>query len=175
MNTIEIPLSKKKILLLTIGSFAFVFLGVLFITNPEKFITFLIRSEEFVRISGIASVVFFGATGIYGILKLQDKKVGLTISNEGIIDNTNATSIGLIKWENIERIKTEQVMSTKFLLIFTNNQDEILNKVNGIKRKLMSTNAKMYGTPISITANTLKYDFNELEKIIMNKLKEARN
>ena len=175
MDTIEIPLSKKKILLLTIGSFVFVFLGVLFIINPEKLITFLIRSEGFVRIAGIASVVFFGATGIYGIFKLQDKKIGLTISNEGIIDNTNATSIGLLKWENIERIKTEQVMSTKFLLIFINNQDEILTKVNGVKRKLMLANTKMYGTPISITANTLKYDFKELEKLIMNRLKEARN
>lgn len=175
MDTIEIPLSKKKILLLTIGSFAFVLLGVLFIINPEKFITFLIRNEEFVRVAGIVNVVFFSATGIYGIFKLQDKKVGLTISNEGIIDNTNATSIGLIKWENIERIKIEQVMSTKFLLIFTNNQDEILTKVNGMKRKLMSANTKMYGTPISITANTLKNDFKELEKLIMNRLKEARN
>lgn len=174
MDTIEIPLSKKKILLLTIGSFAFVFFGVIFIIYPEKFITYLIRSEEFVRIAGIASVVFFGATGIYGIFKMQDNKVGLTISKEGIIDNTNATSIGLIKWDNIETIKTEQVMSTKFLLIFTNNQEEILNKVSGMKRKLMSANAKMYGTPISITANTLEFDFDELEKIIMNRLKEAK-
>lgn len=175
MDTIEIPLSKKKILLLTIGSFAFVFFGILFIINPEKFLSHLIRSEEFVRIAGIASVAFFGATGIYGIFKMQDKKVGLTISNEGIIDNTNATSIGLIKWKNIERIKKEQVMSTKFLLIFTNNQDEILNNVSGMKRKLMSANAKMYGTPISITANTLKYDFDELEKLIMDRMKFLKN
>jgi hypothetical protein len=95
-----------------------------------------------------------------------DNKVGLTIDENGIIDSTNATSIGLIKWSEITEIKTEQVMSTKFLLIFVKDQRKILEKASGMKRKLMEANAKMYGTPISITANTLKFDFDKLESLI---------
>jgi uncharacterized protein YjeT (DUF2065 family) len=170
MEVIEIPLSKKKIILMSIGSLLFVLLGILFIIYPEKVISVKMSNEEFIRLAGILSVLFGSLTGLYGIFKIFDGKVGLTINNEGIIDNTNATSIGLIKWIDIEHIKTEQVMSTKFLLIFTRNQDEILNKVSGMKRKLMMVNAKMYGTPISITSNTLKYDYDELEKLIIFRL-----
>ncbi|MGS0748614.1 STM3941 family protein [Halpernia sp. GG3] len=119
---------------------------------------------------GIASVLFFGATGIYGIKKLFDNNVGLTIDDSGIIDNTNATSIGLIKWADIIEKRTEQVMSTKFLLIFTKDPNEILEKVSRMKRKLMAGNMKMYGTPLSITSTTLKYNFNALKKLLKDRL-----
>ena len=105
MEKVEIQLSKKKIILLSICSFMFVVLGILFLIYPENFISYIMRSEEFIRIAGIASVLFFGSTGIYGIIKMLDNKVGLTIDENGIIDNTNATSIGLIKWSEITEIK----------------------------------------------------------------------
>ncbi len=103
-----------------------------------------------------------------------DNNVGLTIDDNGIIDNTNASSIGLIKWFEITEIKTEQIMSTKFLLIYTKDPNSILDKVKGMKRKLMAGNMKMYGTPISITSNTFKYNFNDLEKLLKDRLNEQR-
>ena len=35
-------------------------------------------------------------------------------------------------------------------------------------------NMKMYGTPLSITSNTLKYNFNDLEKLLTDRLNEQR-
>jgi len=172
MNKIEIPLSKTKILLTIGGSILFVVLGIYFITTMADQLTRF--NPTLVKGVGIASVLFFGATGIYGIKKLFDNNVGLTIDDNGIIDNTNATSIGLIKWADITEIRTEQVMSTKFLLIFTKDPNEILEKVSGMKRKLMAGNMKMYGTPLSITSTTLKYNFNALEKLIKDRLNEQR-
>ena len=172
MNRIEIPLSKTKMLLILFGATGFVVLGTLFIFNPDKFVSPIMRNPEIIRIAGIASVLFFGAVGIYGTRKMFDKNVGLTIDGSGIIDNTNATSIGLIKWSDIKEIRTEQVMSTKFLLIFTNDPNAILEKVGGIKRKLMEANYRMYGTPLSITSSTLKYNFNDLEKLLIERLNE---
>ena len=172
MNKIEIPLSKTKILLTIGGSILFVVLGIYFITTMADQQTRF--NPTLVKGVGIASVLFFGATGIYGIKKLFDNNVGLTIDDNGIIDNTNATSIGLIKWADITEIRTEQVMSTKFLLIFTKDPNEILEKVSGMKRKLMAGNMKMYGTPLSITSTTLKYDCNDLEKLLKDRLFEKR-
>jgi len=39
----------------------------------------------------------------------------------------------------------------------------------------MNGNMKMYGTPFSITANTLNYNFDELEKLLNEKFKEQQN
>jgi hypothetical protein len=174
MTKVEIPLSKVKILLLLIGSEAFVIGGILFIITPDTFISTIFRSRDLIRLAGIAGVILFGAAGIYGARKLFDKSVGLIIDDNGITDNTNASSAGLIYWKDITEIKTKQVMSTKYLLIFVSNPDNYLGRVSGFKRKLMTGSMKMYGTPLSITANTLKYNFKDLEKLILDRLKEQQ-
>ncbi|HEX7414013.1 MAG TPA: STM3941 family protein [Bacteroidia bacterium] len=172
MNKVEIPLSKTKLLLGIGGSILFVVLGLyLYTTIADQQTRF---NPTFVKGVGIAGILFFGAIGIYGIKKMFDKTIGLTIDENGIFDNTNASSVGLIKWTDITEIKTEQVASTKFLLIYTKNPDIYLDKVKGFKRKLMEGNNRMYGTPLSITSNTLKYNFKDLEKLINDKLNEYR-
>ena len=178
-SKIEIPLSKNKIILLTLGSFLFVVAGIWLFTNSTEFQNHsmrLLRNPIVVKSVGIIATLFFGATGIYGIRKFFDKKVGLIINENGITDNSNASSIGLIEWNDILEIKTEQVMSTKFLLIEVRNPEKYIEKAkSGMKARLMKTNMKMYGTPLSITSNTLKYDFNELEKLIQIEFEKNKN
>lgn len=136
----------------------------------------LLRNPMVVKSVGIIASIFFGATGIYGIRKIFDNKVGLIIDENGITDNSNASSIGLIEWNDISEIKTEQVMSTKFLLIEIENPEKYIAKAkNKMKARLMKTNMKMYGTPLSITSNTLKYDFDELGKLIQTEFEKNKN
>ena len=170
MTKIEIPLSRTKLLLIGVGgSILFVALGFYLFTTAADQQRF---NPTFVKVVGIVSILFFCITGIYSIKKMFDKNIGLIIDENGIIDNTNTTSIGLIKWSDITEIKTKQIMTTKFLLIFTNNPNEILEKASGMKRKLLAGNMKMYGTPLSITSTTLKYNFNDLEKLLKDRLNE---
>ena len=161
MNSeIKIPLNKFKISLLTFGSILFVIAGYFMLWN---FI-------------GIIAIIFFGATGIYGLTKLFDSKTGLKIDSSGITDNTNATSIGLIKWKDIYQIRSQQVASEKFIMIDLIDPEKYLDKVkNGLKKRLMKTNMRMYGTPISITSRTLKYNFSELEKILLTEFERNKN
>ena len=178
-DKIEIPLSKNKIVLLTIGSFLFVIAGIWLFANSTEFQNHsmrLLKNPMIVKSVGVISILFFGAIGTYGIRKMFDKKVGLIIDENGITDNSNASSIGLIEWNDISEIKTEQVMSTKFLLIKVKNPEKYIEKAkSGMKARLMKTNLKMYGTPLSITSNTLKYDFNELEKLIQTEFEKNKN
>ena len=171
MNKVEIPLSKTKLLLGISGSILFVLLGVFLFTvagNQTRF------SPAFIKWAGIAGILFFSATGVYGIRKMFDNKIGLTIDENGILDNTNASSIGFIKWSDITEIETAKVASTKFLLIYTTNPEYYLGKASWFKRKLMEGNSKMYGTPLSITSNTLKCKFKDLEKIVYDRFHKQR-
>ena len=164
MEKVEIPLSKKKLVLGIIGSILFVVLGAFVVMSKEPKL-----ASIFVKIAGIAGILFFGATGVYGVIKSFDKSIGLTIDENGIIDNSSASSIGLIKWSDITEIQTSQVQSTKFLLIHTVNPDFYINKAKGVKRKVMEMNKRFYGTPLSIASTTLKYNFKDLEKLINDK------
>ena len=178
-DKIEIPLSKNKIILLTLGSFLFVIAGIWIFNNTTEFQNFPIRfmrNPTVIKSVGIIGMLFFGATGIYGIRKLFDKKVGLLIDKNGITDNSNASSIGLIEWNDISGIRRKQIMSTKFLLIDILNPEKYIGKAkSGIKAKLMRANMNMYETPLSITSNTLKYDFDKLEKLIQTEFEKNKN
>ena len=168
MERVEIHLSKTKLLLQIGGSILFIAVGV-FIFTPMAG-----DPPLFIKAAGIAGILFFGAAGIVGVRKMFDTVIGLTIDEHGIVDNSNATSVGLIKWSDIIEIKTAQVQSTKFLLIFVKNPDYYLNQVKGLKRKGMEMNKRLYGTPLSITSSTLNYNFNDLEKLLNGRLEEQR-
>lgn len=161
MNSeIKIPLNKLKIGLLTLCSIGFVYVCYFILWN----------------IMGIIGILFFGATGIYGLSKLFDFKTGLKIDSKGITDNTNATSIGLIEWKDITGIRTEQVVSTKFLLIDVNNPEKYIKKAkNRAQKKLMKANMSQYYTPITITSNSLNYNFKRLENLVLTEFKKNKN
>lgn len=162
----EIKISKIKLGLMTIGSSIFILLGLWFITKPNQFDS---TNKILILIIGIASILFFGICLIFIIRKLFDNSIGLTINEMGITDNSSGTSVGLIEWNDISEIQTTQIASTKFILIQTTNPDKYINRAkNSISRRAMKANYKMYGTPLSISSNTLQIKFDDLWKKIRN-------
>ncbi len=172
---IEIPLSKMKIVLLLIGGLVFVIAGMFFILKPSVFVTARFRHENIIRIVGIVSIVFFGLCLFFIVKKLFDNKVGLIIDQNGITDNSSANSIGLIEWQDITMVQTLQIASTKMLLLITDKPDKYIQRAkNGMSKRVMKTNHKMYGSPLSIASTSLKIKFGDLEKLIISEL-EQRN
>jgi len=166
---IIIPLSKNKILLIFLGSLMFVVFGIWFLNDPEIFAnsSYRPRSSEFIQIIGIIAVVFFGICGIFAFKKLLDKKEGLIINKSGITDNSSGISVGLVKWNDIIGRGIAQVHSQKFIMIEVSNPEHYINlKKNRIGKMAMKANYDKFGSPISISANSLKTNFEELREII---------
>ncbi|MBI1306441.1 MAG: hypothetical protein GC181_07495 [Bacteroidetes bacterium] len=161
--TIEIQLSKGKILLTIIGSIAFVCGGIWMwnLTSGAQD-----PGSIFYKIVGVVSVLFFGSTGIYGLLKLFDFKPGLVINKDGLLDNSSALSGQLIKWIDITGFEIGNVQKTRFLLIYVSNPDYYVNQASRYKQKWMNASQKMFGTPLSISSTALKCNFDELVEMI---------
>lgn len=175
METINISLSKKKILLFIFGSLVFVILGILFTIFPDKFTTLLIRNILLIRLIGIIAVLFFGFALITLTRKvLFDKNLGIIINEKGIIDNSSFVAVGLIKWEDIISIEKSKVRSTNFLLIKVKKPENYIDNQNPIKSKLLKANYKSYDTPISISSNFISCNFNQLEKLILNRFEQYK-
>ena len=175
---IEIPISHKKIGILLIGGLLLICGGLLIAIHPDIFIPniFRLNNPEVIRIIGIIGASFFGLALIYGMIKLFDKKAGLIIDAYGITDNSNASSIGLIEWKDVDKITTEQVKSTKFILIYVKNPKKYINRAKTkVKKMLMRANMIKYGTPITIISNTLKCNFSELERLIVSEYKKNKD
>ncbi len=168
---IEIPLSKNKLILAVVGSMLFVLLGVWLFVSADSFgqsSTPLLRNPLVVQSAAVLAVLCFGVFAVVGIKKLFDKNIGLALDASGLFDNSSAVSVGFVDWNDVTRIETQQVMSTKFVLIHVQDPGKYIARADSaVKAKLMQSNTQMYGTPIAITANTLKCDFAELERLIV--------
>jgi len=166
-NKIEIPLSKFKIILLLLGALAFLVLGVQFILHPDEWLTSRFNNSVIIKILGIVTTIFSGMCAIFIGRKLFDKRIGLTIDDRGITDNTNATSVGLIEWKDIEGFKKVEIESTKIIILRIYNKKKYIERAkNKLAKHAMKANDKMYGSPISIIASSLKIKFKDLEQLL---------
>ena len=169
-----------------IGALAFVIGGIWGIIDAERFAS-IRYSKNLVFFSGLAALLFFGLCFVFIAKKVFSRKPGLIINEKGIIDNSNATSIGLIEWNDITAIETIQInvpvygsfwttKSPKMLIIKTHRPEKYIKRSkNIISKKAMKANNRMYGTPLTIISNTLKIKFSELEKMISEQLKQQKN
>ncbi len=168
---IEIPLSKSKMTLMFIGSLAFVVTGFLLVFSPGITIGGKFYNSTIIFITGIVAILFFGACAIMIFNKLRDNKAGLIINKTGIIDNSSGISAGHIPWTDIIEITTLDIVNQRFLMIVIDNPNHYIQRQkNPLKRKAAEINFKNYGSPISISANALKLNFNELEILLQTQL-----
>jgi hypothetical protein len=174
MKEIIIALDKKKVILLLIAGIGFVFLSFWFMAKPSDFINFITRSEIIVFTAGILGVAFFGVASVFLFIKLFDKKPGLVINKEGIIDNTHSSSLGLINWSEITKIYKKKVISTEILIIEIRNPETYIQKANGLKKIGLRQNLKSYGTPITLTSVGLQCSFDELERLVLESYNQSK-
>ncbi|RWY47964.1 STM3941 family protein [Mucilaginibacter gilvus] len=177
--TVEISLSKQKMLLMAAGSLAFVAAGFWFITHPGIRLFGNKPYPVFTYLIGFAAVAFFGFCAFCLIKKLFDTKPGLVVNEEGIIDNCSGFSFGFIPWADIEDIYVIEIGRQKLIIVLVNNPEVYINRqTNPLMKKMAAMNYRSYKTPVSITANTLQYDFEELYVLLrahVEKLNFNRN
>ncbi|AIH01622.1 hypothetical protein M949_0451 [Riemerella anatipestifer CH3] len=179
MNKIEIPINKTKMILLVILFVLFMIINIYMFINADEIAknTIFIRfsNPTLNRIMSAISFLFFTFFTFYGIKKILKNKRGLTIDDNGIDDQTSSLSAGFIEWDDITELKTETLNGLKFFLVYVKNPDKYLHNASGMKLKAMKNHFKNYGTPLTIEANVLKYRFDDLEKLLKEKLKEKPN
>lgn len=157
-----------------LGALAFVAIGLWFVIAPPTIENSYWGNPVKLAIAGYASILFFGLCAFYLIRKLPDTKPGLIIDHEGLTDNSSGLSAGRVLWSDIVNLSVIQIHKQKLIMLHVKNPQEYIGRQTSLfKRKSMELNYKMYGTPLSITANGLQTSFEDLLTILTDKLKEA--
>jgi hypothetical protein len=174
-NRIEFKLSKSKLIGLLFVSVIFITLGIAFIVDPEKYISYSYRSSSLIFIVGIASVIFASLGLIIIIKKLFDKTPGLVIDDKGIFDNASGVSAGFIPWSDVIEITETKVANQSFVnVIVKNPQFYLEKKKNVFTRKLIEINYKSFGTVIGIPSNAINCEFEELLEILKMRFENSK-
>ncbi|PFG11432.1 MULTISPECIES: STM3941 family protein [unclassified Marinobacter] len=158
-----IETSKVKILLLIIIAFGFVALGASFLSLDPAEIASRRRFNSPLLIHGIGvvSVGFFSLCAIAGIWKLFSSGPGLALSSKGI-EIFGIRSNTLVPWIDVSGFSVYEMQSQKMLIVKLRNPKKYIEADSSFRRFMAETNYKMCGSPISVSANSLKISFKEL-------------
>ena len=114
----------------------------------------------------ITTQAFCNYLQLLGRCQFFDSKPGLVLSPDGINDNSSGVSAGLIPWSEIVSINITSLHSQKFLTFIVENPEKYAEQGSYLKRKMDAANLKYFDSPIQISSNALKMDFQELTEIV---------
>ena len=172
---IAIPLSKKKMFQMLMGSIGFVSVGFWFVFKTETINHPIFGSKSIIVVIGIVSIIFFGLCALFYIQKLFDKTPGLIIDNIGITNNSNGVPVDKIFWRDVDHVFVTNINNQCYIMVTViNPQEYIDNASNLLNKKLLQLNFNKYGTPLYIYTNALKTNSEDLFKIINEQLGEIK-
>lgn len=146
------------------------YLCLMMFMDPDKYTSYVFRNSIFIKLVSLFGLILCVAGFIALFVKSLKNNIGIVLNDEGIIDNSNAISIGLIRWDDIINIRTTKFMRYSYIVIEVRDNDYYIKKIkNKFKLRLMKSNIKMYGTPITINSSILKCDFDNLQNIIIQR------
>ena len=176
MERIEIYSSKKKSLLLFIGSIAFVILGFWLLLEADNLSGWRARNPIFTRGIGIASILFFGLGVFIGIKRLIKSEIALIIDTIGLNVNPKKSLTEYIKWSDINGFEEIKIQSTRIVIIGVKNPDYWLDiETSGFRRKLMQFNINNYNSPFNIAASGLDISSDKLIETLNNYYDRQKN
>ncbi|MBW8687106.1 STM3941 family protein [Chitinophaga rhizophila] len=162
VDTTSIPLNITRYLLILLlcGTCMLLTVISLRINGAPDFPTALIYLKNTLAISAF---VLLALAAVMIIAVMLRRSGGLTISEEGVTDNSNIAITGLIRWNEIAGVETRKVFHSTFLAIKLNNPEAFITRQNNpIKRLLLRQNIVRFGTPVFISASNIKADPYEL-------------
>lgn len=175
MSQIHIKLKKRKFYKFGIMSVVMLLLSFLFLFFPKAFTSNIITSTYLVSGIGIIGIAFFGIAALYNWRKILNSKLGIYISDEGIMDLTSVFRIGWIEWKDIVGFTPMKISKTEVICIETSDPGKYLERLkSSVVRKASEQNLKMYGTPFFINTSSLSMRSEELEKVLNEELKKRK-
>lgn len=172
MQTISIPLSKRKLWLLLFGSCAFVALGIWLWGRLPHYEGFTKVKAAF---GAVACMVFFGLGIPIFLFKLIDRRAGLVINDNGIYRMGVFNYHDVIRWEHITHCTIGRIERTKLLYIHVDNVQEVISRMSAVARWFQRMTIASTGTPFSLSSAALQGNFDDLKELIEAGITAHRN
>jgi len=108
------------------------------------------------RLLGIISTFLFLIGFMVAVIKATKIKRLLTISMEGIIDNSSIGGMGFISFDDMKEVLIVTINNKKAIAIIPKNMDNFLAKLSIIKRRQVRRNLYLNLPPVTILVNMAK-------------------
>lgn len=127
-------------------------LAYLFMLIASIAITIYGLKENLMRfiMPGIILTLIFSVGFIRAVIKAANIKKLLTITSDGIIDNSSLGAVGFVSFDDIKEFQIVTLYNAKAIVVIPKNIDTFLSKLSVVKRRQVKRNIKMNLPPVSI-------------------------
>lgn len=105
---------------------------------------------------GILAALIFLVVLVRAVIKEAQVKNLLTITTDGIIDNSSIGAVGYISFDDIKEFQIVTLYNAKAIAVIPKNIDTFLSKLSVVKRRQVRRNIKMNLPPVSINVHMAK-------------------
>lgn len=163
-DTKTIPLSRGKQAFVGLACLGFVAVSAWLLTLDADWI---VQNQRFgspllVRGIGVLGILFFGALAIFNLRKVLDRRPGIVLNEDGLLDNSTGVSVGFVPWSEITGVDTYKTFNQRTLVVRVSDPRKYLGGGNAIIRYLRRSNLKLCGSPVTITPTALKIRYDDL-------------
>lgn len=117
---------------------------------------------------------FFACCSFFIIKRALSGKNILTVTADGITDNSSALAFGFIPWSDMERIYLDSFMKNKFIEIQVKNEEAYISRFRGIRKWVVLANRRMGHQAVCITLNSSGVSPQKLLVKLQERLSAAR-
>lgn len=90
------------------------------------------------------------------VAKSSKNKALLTITMEGVIDNSSIGGVGFISFDDINEFQVINIYNSKAIAVIPKNMDNFLSKLSAVKRRQVKKNINMNFPPVAINVDMAK-------------------
>jgi hypothetical protein len=161
----EIPLSRGKMLRGLVICAVFVLISLWLISIKPS-----MRADPgalvLLRGIGWGAIATFGFFGALIGKKYFDKRVGLTLDQQGITDFSSAIGAGFVPWADVTGFGIQEVQGTRNVIVMVRNPEHYIAKAGMLTRMAYRANLKLIGSPLAISPVSLQIGFDELWNLL---------
>jgi hypothetical protein len=120
------------------------------------------------KITSIAIIICLFLFAVFVLFKqIFSKKPALIINEKGLTDYSSISSAGFIPWSDIVEFKESvNSLKQKLLLFIVKNPHKYIDTPGAKMSNARQSYHNLFGTPVVVAFNNLKYDYNELISIL---------
>ena len=101
--------------------------------------------------------------------ELTGERPALILDKEGIVDNTHWYSLGRVGWEEVDSIKTQELLLIQNIQVIFKNPNALIQKEKKLlKRLVQSMQLSLKKTPMLLNSRALEISQNELATLLEN-------
>lgn len=143
---VEVPQSRPRLLGLLVVSLVFVVLcGALAVGSASQS-----DISAFAGVMGVIGVAFFGLAVVFAAVRSVRGAPALVLDADGLHDNAAWAAAGTVPWSNIVVADATSFGMQSMLVVAVRDPQAVVAGTTGLRRMMLSANARMMSTPVNI-------------------------